>query len=254
MSISIFNEANKIWKKVTDKATLSDIKLELELHRKLINFFQVGNCYYYILNLVTPSAEYISADIEQILGYQPSLFSIEFYLNKIHPNDQPNVLNFENKCAEFLQQLPADKVLKYKIRYDFRVQKSDGSYIRVLHQAIAIQTDEMGRIIATFSIDTDISHLKKEDKQVLSFIGLDGEPSYIDVDVQNIFAPTKDMLSKREKKLLILMIEGKFSKEIAEALNISPQTVETHRKNMVKKAGVKNSGELIAVAIRKGWV
>ncbi len=254
MSISIFNEANKIWQKVNNNATITDIEFELEVHKKLINFFQVGECYYYILNLLTPNVEFISSEIEKVLGYRPSQFSIEFYLNKIHPDDQPTVLNFENKCAEFLKQLPPEKILKYKIRYDFRVQKSDGSYIRVLHQAIAIQSNSVGTIIATLSIDTDITHLKKEGRPVLSFIGLDGEPSFIDVDVLELFAPTKEILSIRERDVLVQLIEGKITKEIAGTLNISVQTLETHRKNMVRKTNVKNTTELVAVAIKRGWV
>ncbi len=88
----------------------------------------------------------------------------------------------------------------------------------------------------------------------MSYIGLDGEPSYLDVDVKNPIAESPKILSKREKEILILLIEGKLSKEIGDILNISKQTVDTHRKNMLRRNGLSNTGELIGKAIRMGWV
>ena len=49
-------------------------------------------------------------------------------------------------------------------------------------------------------------------------------------------------------------MEGKLSKEISDILNISKQTVDTHRKNMVHKKHLNNTGELIGKAIRNGWI
>jgi len=83
---------------------------------------------------------------------------------------------------------------------------------------------------------------------------MDGEPSYIDVGGQNIFIESKEELTIREKQVLKLLIEGKLSKEISDILNISKQTVDTHRKNMLRKKNVSNTGELIGKAIRYGWI
>ncbi|HTH31462.1 MAG TPA: LuxR C-terminal-related transcriptional regulator, partial [Lacibacter sp.] len=60
--------------------------------------------------------------------------------------------------------------------------------------------------------------------------------------------------TKREKQVLKLLIEGKPSKEISSLLKISKQTVDTHRKNMLHKKHLSNTGELIGKAIRCGWI
>jgi DNA-binding NarL/FixJ family response regulator len=83
---------------------------------------------------------------------------------------------------------------------------------------------------------------------------MDGEPSYFDVASKNIFIESKNELTRRERQVLLLLIEGKLSKEISEALNISKQTVDTHRKNMLHKKQLNNTGELVGKAIRYGWV
>ena len=42
------------------------------------------------------------------------------------------------------------------------MKKSDGSYIRILHQASIVQMDESGGLIRTLGVHTDITHLKRE--------------------------------------------------------------------------------------------
>ena len=54
-----------------------------------------------------------------------------------------------------------------------------------------------------------------------------------------------DLLTSREKEILVILSTGKLSKEIAEELNISTNTVEQHKKNIRKKLNLKTVGELI---------
>ena len=63
-----------------------------------------------------------------------------------------------------------------------------------------------------------------------------------------------DLLSGREREILQLVAEGKSSKEIANTLNLSPYTVETHRSNMMQKLNLKGIPELILYAVRKGLI
>ena len=83
---------------------------------------------------------------------------------------------------------------------------------------------------------------------------MNGEPSYHNVALNNIYIESKEELTRREKEVLKLLIDGKLSKEISYILNISKQTVDTHRKNMLHKKNLNNSGELIGKAIRYGWI
>lgn len=53
-------------------------------------------------------------------------------------------------------------------------------------------------------------------------------------------------LTKREKEILRLLIEGKTSNKIADELFLSPFTVDTHRKNILHKFKTKNIVELVA--------
>ncbi|MBN9296056.1 MAG: response regulator transcription factor [Filimonas sp.] len=61
--------------------------------------------------------------------------------------------------------------------------------------------------------------------------------------------PVKTTLSTREIDVLRLLIEGNKSREIGNKLGISELTVQTHRRNMMRKLDVNFAG-LIAWGIR----
>ena len=61
-----------------------------------------------------------------------------------------------------------------------------------------------------------------------------------------------DTLTTREREILQLVAEGNSNKKIAEALFISPKTVETHRAHIMDKLNIHDRAGLIKYAIRKG--
>jgi len=59
-------------------------------------------------------------------------------------------------------------------------------------------------------------------------------------------------LSSREREVLQLIAEGKATKEVAAALNVSVKTAETHRRNLMEKLHLDSVAELTKYAIREG--
>lgn len=63
-----------------------------------------------------------------------------------------------------------------------------------------------------------------------------------------------DDLTPRQKEVLTLLGEGGSNLEIAEQLNISPNTVARHRENIMQKLNLHSRTELVKYAIRKGYI
>lgn len=64
----------------------------------------------------------------------------------------------------------------------------------------------------------------------------------------------KSRLTAREREVVRLIAEGKNSKNVGEALDMSVKTVETHRANVMRKLQVHSVSELVRYAIRNGIV
>jgi DNA-binding CsgD family transcriptional regulator len=247
-------EFNKILKGLRNDSAPSLFKLEQNFYKKLLNFFLLGDSYYFIINHQSFTIEFVSKEVEEVLGYHLDEFDMECMNEKIHPDDRSWFLSFGSSIVNFFSHLPKEKLMKYKVRYDIRLRKATGDYARILYQGILLEHDEQGGFLRTLNVHTDISYLKHEGTPVLSFIGIDGEPSYYNVPLNNIYIESKDELTPRERQVLKLLIEGRFSKEISHILHISKQTVDTHRKNMLHKKHLGNTGELVGKAIRYGWI
>ncbi len=61
-------------------------------------------------------------------------------------------------------------------------------------------------------------------------------------------------LSAREREVLPLVAEGRSSKEVAQLLNLSVSTVESHRKHIMEKLDLHNTAALVRFALRKGLI
>lgn len=258
MELLQYDEMKKTWHelaKYTDEEMDSDFKLEL--YRKLQNIFHVGDFYYYIINFATVEVEWISTDVERVLGLkQKEDFSLEFLFDNIHPDDKERFVKFERKAISFFNDLGPSKVLNYKLSYDFRLKQADGNYIWILMQCVPIQSNDEGDLIRVLDIHTNITHLKTDNQPSgLSFLGLNGEPSFINVPVEDDDVhTTKELFTAREKEVIKLTVEGNKSPKVADLLMISIHTVHTHRKNIMKKSNCKNWVEFSSKAIANGWV
>ena len=63
------------------------------------------------------------------------------------------------------------------------------------------------------------------------------------------YRKTKKTITRREREVLHLLIQGHTSTEIASKLFISPRTVDKHRTNLLKKLNLKNTASLVRFAL-----
>jgi two-component system response regulator NreC len=67
-------------------------------------------------------------------------------------------------------------------------------------------------------------------------------------------APAVEPLTEREREVLTLIAEGMTSREIGEALVVSPKTVDRHRENIMSKLNMHSRVELVKYAIERGMI
>jgi len=64
----------------------------------------------------------------------------------------------------------------------------------------------------------------------------------------------RSRLTAREREIVQLLAEGKSNKEVAQMLNISIKTAETHRTNIMNKLDLRSITELVRYAVRNNIV
>lgn len=102
-----------------------------------------------------------------------------------------------------------------------------------------VRQDAEGIPLNTLAVFLDITHATRTKSQIQLALR-----EILQRDNQNIL----NKITKREKQIIQLLIDGCNNNKIAKLLFISRHTVETHRKNIRMKLHVKNTSELIALA------
>lgn len=236
------------------QAELSQLKLD----QLLGAVFSNGPSYYYVFELADLQLLLISDSVQQIHGLDPTAATFQDILDQIHPDDMAFVARAEDTAIRmFRDTIGMGKIKKYKISYNFRFRIADGSYRLFNHQSLVLATDEKGRVGKSLNIHTDISHITGENSGTISLIGMDDEPSYLDVDVDadKLQAnPRTEPFSERESTIIRLIAAGLTSAQIAKELSLSEFTIKNHRKRILKKSGCQNMSQLLGSCLINGLI
>ncbi|AZQ62931.1 response regulator transcription factor [Flammeovirga pectinis] len=143
----------------------------------------------------------------------------------------------------------------YRSSFTFRINNSKGMINQFMQQNIPLEIKN-GQITKFYSSITDISHISTKQEYKLSFFNIiNNDVHHIDIK-KFTHSPTDQVpeinLSERELEILIHISNGLNAKAIAIELAISIETVNKHKKNMIKKNNVNNLIQLATKAIKKG--
>jgi DNA-binding CsgD family transcriptional regulator len=109
-------------------------------------------------------------------------------------------------------------------------------------------------ILVTANFITDISHLGLSDEVKLTIVGRNNNTCFLAVAPQMSLDKVLPVLIKREVEILKMLVVGRSSRKIAEALVISYYTARTHRKNILEKPGKRNTAELVNYTLYNGLI
>ncbi len=203
-----------------------------------------GNCYFFILELPDAALRYVHPAVRDVLGCAPADFSPAYLAGIMHPEDAPAHAMRARAALDFFQEGSAGWAPRPgKAAYSFRVQDGAGGWRHLLQQSLPVGLDADGRVRTLLAVHTDITYLGlPADGRVFCF-GLPGDPPRVVAPGAPAGDPAAE-ISARERDIVLLLAEGLSSKQIAGRLGISKSTVDTHRRNLLRKTGAKNTLEL----------
>lgn len=174
------------------------------------------------------------------------------------------VISHKSKVVSdfYTRFLPKEEVMNYKNIFSYRMNDASGQLRTMLYQAFPLSVAENGTPENVFCIHTDVTHLKVGSTNSVSFIHMTGGKSYFNIDTtkgsfemdNHGAADFSEMITEREKQIVIRFSRGLNAEQIAEELNLSPHTVKTHRRNVLSKSGCTNTTELVAKCLTSGII
>jgi DNA-binding CsgD family transcriptional regulator len=198
------------------------------------------------------SLPFFTENIEDLSGYSAEFLranGLAGVISALHPDDAKEHVAFNNLFLEVFQKASITEKKTFEQSYTLRwMHKITQKEIWFFTKAKPYLIDEKGNFIYDLHIGlliTNNEHLK----------GYDWSYSYVmdngaKVTQHKDTAQRKDLdLSKKEKEVALLLLEGLDSQEIANRMFISINTVFTHRKKILKKLGAKNSNDLMKILI-----
>ncbi len=215
----------------------------------------LGEQYYYLIDYRhSPDILMLYADQKalQFHGKERKAFTFNYVVSSLHPDDRIFYSVAEQFMKKFYETMTPAEIVHYKYSYTIRIKDRTGEYKHIQHQSIPLDVDENGALKVAINVHTDVGHITNRSGNHLSIFGLNGRRSFMGIDP---FDPEpssdKSTLSNRENEILVLLDKGFTSNDIAKTLKISAHTVNTHRKNMLRKLNASNTAELLFIAREK---
>jgi len=209
--------------------------LDLEKYMTLNDqFFMVGD-------VITMNFPFTSSRSLEMIGVPPSELSLYHLFQATHPHDMERHSRARAQLMKIVQELYTAKKGSYLVSTEFLTIRPDGCYRNILKQAYLFYSDVPYSTVFIFLLHTNIDQFHKRN----------GYHQYAGNDMSNFRLPDEKLLllgpqfSAREFEIIKLLEEGLSSDQIGKKLFISPHTVNTHRRNMLRKAGKINTADLV---------
>ncbi len=196
------------------------------------------------------------------MGYTPEYIKdggVGFAL-EIYEQDHLRIFNDEifPDRIKLLKSISPDLHSNFIFSHNLQLKNKSGEIVNLVQRSCFIKSDNKGNHIMSFGTINNIGHFGDYMRvsQIVEKISGNGASEKSEtIFKKNYFLHSEDKIfTKREKEMLLWTAEGLTSKEIANKLFVSENTVINHRRNMHEKTNTKNVAELIAFSIRLGIV
>lgn len=251
------NNTSEIDKKIEDilptiLCCLDDLDYSIieQKKRDWANLSEISHSIVLVFDCYTNKFVFVSNNIPASYGIDHNRLISDGHipaLEIIHPDDIHYGLLVREKIYSLLYEFSPKEKMKYKIVHEMRVKNIRDEYIRIIEQEQVIELDKLGNIWLMLSvIDIDASY---DSEITMSHL-------YNFETGEQIFVNLSDMLEEpltiRELEVLQMMKQGLLSKEIADTLKISINTINSHRQNILQKLNANNSIEAVNLAQKLG--
>jgi len=198
--------------------------------------------FFYFGDLILFQILYTSKRSLDMLGVEPAdLTPLKIY-QVIHPDEMDRNIRLKHLLTRWAHKIFLAEKGHMLFSTIFQVKNAKGKFFNLFSQFYMYYSEVPYKSVFVFEVHTNISWVKKHKINYHYYLGEEmSNFRYPDGELLKI----ADIFSKRELDILQLLEKGLSTEHIAEKLYLSPNTIKTHRKNILHKSGKANMGELI---------
>ena len=217
----------------------------------LDKYLPYSSTFFCITNTQTLEFEYVSKNFKACIGLDSELLEkqgMRYFWSRIHPEDLEKWLKALNHLMEFtLSNIEEKDRNKANYTWNYRFKHAEDIYVNIVQNTTPLAFDSSGKPIIGLAHYTVLHPDLKMDISASAKL-LNEQDEYETVYFNNFSQKLlSDGISNRERDVIRLLVLNYSSKEISEKLNISSHTVDTHRRNILKKLNISSTGELIGM-------
>ncbi|WP_115461964.1 LuxR C-terminal-related transcriptional regulator [Winogradskyella aurantiaca] len=242
-------------KEVYEDIFASYDKPSLEEHiKKFIEldvYLPYNATFFCITNTQDLSFEFVSKNIEACIGINKHVLEekgMRHLWSFMHPDDIDKWLQALDGLMKFtLAEIPEEDRSLMSYTWNYRLKNHEGKYVNVIQNTTPLKFDETNKPII------GLAHYTVLDSEISLEVCASAKRLNANNEYETVYFNTysrkllSEGISNRERDIIRLLVLNKTSKEIANSLSISPNTVDTHRRNILKKLKISSTGELIGM-------
>jgi DNA-binding CsgD family transcriptional regulator len=234
------------------------LKKHIEQQIMIDKFLPDSASFFFVVEPVSHTYHFMGRQQESVSGYKNEEVmsrGMEFLFACLHPED---VVILQEKIypqiADTLRELAKKEDIKNSVtKFNYRFKIKSGVYLNFLEHLYVLETDQAGNPALFLG---NIIILETDEVLPLRLtIKITCGNDSLETIHSGIYTPEKPGLGSitpREMDILRKLAMGKTSKQIGKELSISHHTVDTHRRNLLKKLKCNSVVELTRLAFQNG--
>ncbi|MDN3492068.1 LuxR C-terminal-related transcriptional regulator [Winogradskyella bathintestinalis] len=227
------------------------LKEHIEKMMELDKYLPYSSTFFCVTNTQKLTFEYISKNYTACLGLDANELKTQgmrYFWSRIHPDDVDAWLSALNSLMEFtLKEIPENRRKDANYTWNFRLKNAEGIYVNIVQNTTPLVFDSEGKPIIGLAHYTVLDANIKMDITASTKL-LNSKNEYETIYFNNFSQKLlNEGISNRERDIIRLLVLNNTSKQISEKLSISSHTVDTHRRNILKKLKISSTGELVGM-------
>ena len=231
--------------------TYPEIEIQEHINKiiELDQYYPYNATFFCITNTATQGFEYVSNNFTSCTGLSKERMltgGMDYFWSLIHESDIKLWLECLKELMQFtMSELTDLQRKKMNYTWNYRIKNAKGKYVTIIQNTTPLQFDDANKPIIGLAHYTVLDYdLQMDICASAKYLNSQNEYEtlfYNNISSKNILSA----ISNRERDIVRLLITKKTSNEIAKNLHISKHTVDTHRRNILKKLNLSSTAELV---------